>query len=178
MDNTLQINSLKQWLAIKSIELGVAQIRQIDTDISTKNDKSGMLVMSVYGIDHSLTPTLRDSIYYYTSAENWTTITNLITDITKTFTWEAERFDCDKRSTLAASLVALLFRLNTCCRVYCKITNINTGNSDFHYPNIFVDDLGVAYLWDLDQQGLVQKITGQDMVAGVWKYHFLAVETI
>lgn len=176
--DTLQINSLKRWIGIKSIELGVAQIRQVDTDISTKNDQSNILVMGLYNADHSLSPILRDSTYYYTSYDNWITITNLITDITKTFPWEAERFDCDKRSTLASSLVALLFRINTCCRAYCQVTDINTGKTDYHYPNIFVDDSGIAYLWDEDQNGLIQKITGQGMVAGVWKYQFLKVETI
>ena len=85
MDNALQINSVKRWLAIKFIELGVEQIRTIDQDLSTKNDTSALLVSSAVRIDPMLSPVLLDSTYYYTSFANWQIIIPLLTNITSTF---------------------------------------------------------------------------------------------
>ena len=177
--DTLQINSLKQWLSIKFIELGVAQIRQVDTDISTKNDSSALLVSSLVAINPIFSPVLLDSTYYYTSFANWQTIISLMNDITKTFPWESERFDCDKRANLIASMIALIFRLNTCMTVYCEVSSAANGQVLYqHYANIIVDDNGIAYLWDLDNGGMYQKITGNDMIMGKVKYHFYSIRTI
>jgi hypothetical protein len=172
-DNILQINWIKQLLAIKSIELGVAQIRQ-NADISTKKDGSAILTTAMALIP----PVLLDSIYYYTSYANWQTIINLLNDITKIFPWEAERFDCDKRANLVACLCSLLFKLNTCGTIYCEIFSLTGTEKYYHYINFIVDDQGVPYIWDADNGGLVQKLTGQDMVMGQTKYHFLSSRTI
>ena len=178
MDNALQINSVKRWLAIKFIELGVEQIRTIDQDLSTKNDTSALLVSSAVRIDPMLSPVLLDSTYYYTSFANWQVIIPLLTNITSTFQWESERFDCDKRANLIASMVALIFRLNTCMTVYCQVFDLKGVPLYYHYANIVVDDNGIAYLWDLDNGGMYQKITGNDMVMGQVRYHFISTRTI
>ena len=178
MDNILQINSVKRWLAIKFIELGVQQIRTIDQDLSTKNDTSTLLVSSVTKIDPVLSPTLLDSTYYYTSFANWQVIIPPLNDITANFKWEENRFDCDKRANLIASLVALLFRLNTCMTVYCQVFDLKGVSLYYHYANIVVDDNGIAYLLDLDNGGQYQKITGNNMVMGNVRYHFFSTRTI
>lgn len=174
--DTLQINSIKRMLSQLYIRLGVAQIRQVDTDISTKNDSSTLLMLGLQNF--GIPPVLLDNIYYYTSFENWQTIMQTLNPIVQQFTWEAERFDCDKRANLLASLVSLLFRLNTCGTIYCEVQNVNGGEKYLHYINFIVDDKGIGYIWDADNGGLYQKITGQDMVMGNVKYHFKSARTI
>lgn len=179
MDTTLQINSIKRWLAIKGIEVGIAQIRQIDKDISTKNDGSNLLVSSLTKVDGVLSPVLLDNTYYYTSQDNWDIIIPLLIDITKAFSWEAERFDCDKRATLIASLVSALFRINTCCTAYCRVSEANTNNFKYdHYIITWVDDKGNVWICDQDQNGLSQKIITNDFIMGNCKYHLNQIRTI
>ena len=179
MNNTLKINSIKKLLAIKFIELGVQQVREVDTDISTKNDNSNLLVSSLAKLDGTLSPILLDNTYYYTSQDNWNIIIPLLIDITNVFPWEAERFDCDKRASLIAALIPALFRINTCCTAYCKVSEANTNDFKYlHYIISWVDDGGNVWVCDQDQGGITQKITTNDFVMGIGKYHLNSIRTI
>jgi len=117
-----------------------------------------------------ITTSQLDVSYYSTDWDTYKIIADTIYSIVKNFKWTADKFDCDDRSAFQTSLCALLFGLNTCAGMYCKITNVNTGNSDMHWANCIIDKNGELYLFDADNSGVTQKITSKTFTAGVWKY--------
>ena len=171
MDNTIQINGIKRLLGIKFIELGVAQIRAASTlPVEPKSDNSLFLkAAEALGVPLNAT----DIAYYYTSWDNWQQIINLLNPIAQAFPWEAGKYDCNNRSALMTSLSSLLFEINTCGTTNCEVYDAKTGAFKYgHYANMICDDQGILYLWDVDQGGMFQKVTGNDMIMGVNKYHF------
>jgi len=116
-----------------------------------------------------------DSNYYSTSWENWQIILDSVWNIIKNFNWVADKFDCDNRSSMVADLCGLLFGVNTCCQVYCNVTDPITGNEKYlHWTNIIVDLNGNTYLFDVDNGGLKQKITSPNVVMGNCNYKLIS----
>jgi hypothetical protein len=109
-------------------------------------------------------------LYYSTDFATWQEIIEVVWGILRNFTWTADRADCDNRSNFVTSMVSILFGLNTCAGMYTKVTNINTGATDMHWANCIIDKDGNMYAFDADNNGLMQKITSNGFIMGVWKY--------
>jgi hypothetical protein len=175
MDN-LQINSLKRKLGQLYISLGVQQIRDNQSEFSSGvKDETGFTV-PLNRIDSNITFTPLDTQYYFTSFDNWVKIIEVLNPIAQMFKWQAERFDCDNRANLMSSLCSLLFRINTCATVYCKVFDATTGVFKYlHNANLIVDDSSNIYLWDVDNGGLYQKITSNPVIMGNLRYNLINV---
>lgn len=118
-----------------------------------------------------------DDKYYFTNFENWQKIIETINPILQQFNWVSERFDCDKRAFLVTGLVAMIFEINTVRPVYCSVYRVSDGVWVFdHYANVFVDTNGNAWLWDLDEDGLITKITSQNPIINNKKYLLRAIK--
>ena len=116
-----------------------------------------------------------DVNYYTTTFENWQIITSTLYAIVKNFPWTADTFDCDNRAGFVQHLCALITGLNTCSDAFCKITNIVSGATDMHHPNLIIDNLGNAYIFDVDNGGVFQKITANGFIANNWKYNLQGI---
>lgn len=172
MTNELQVNVIKRAIGQLYMRAGTMQIRNAISDFSDVEGDFGRFCKPLLGLPVSEL----DSKYYFTSWENWQKIIATINPILDHFNWKAERFDCDKRSFLATALTALFFEVNTVRPVYCDVYRVSDGKFAFaHYANIIVDSEGNAWLWDLDENGLVTKITGQNPVINNKRYFLKAV---
>jgi len=116
-----------------------------------------------------------DANYYTTNIESWEKIINDTWGIVKNFKWEADVSDCDNRAGFVQHLVSFTARLNTCGDAFVKITNTITGATDMHHPNLIIDNNGSLYIYDVDNNGLWQKITSNGFIMGTWKYDIQSV---
>lgn len=173
-DKELQINSIKRQIGSLTFMVAITQLREAISDFSDTELGIEKIENAIKGFGMSVTPL--DEKYYYTSWDNWQKIISVLNPIVSNFKWEAERFDCDNRSLLVSSLCSLMFKINTCASVYCDVYDVNTGVYKYrHYANLIVDDNSNVYLWDVDQGGMYQKITSNNVVMGVNKYYLMNV---
>ena len=116
-----------------------------------------------------------DYNYYFTSWENWQEMLDTIWGIVKNFNWEEERFDCENRAMLVSALCSLIYRINTCSRIYCEVRNINNGQISRHYANLIVVEDGGVYLFDCDNGGRRIKLEkGKPIIMSAWEYTFFS----
>jgi len=171
----LKQNSISRSIGTLLMKNGVSFIRQgVEFEATTGNLDKLKLAFNKIGLTVSINNL--DLVYYFTTWDNWRIITGAINEIISPFKWEAERFDCDQRAVLAVSLCGLLFRLNTCADLYCEVYDANTGAFKYlHHANLIVDVDGNIYLWDIDQRGMIQKITSSNIVMGSLKYKPLSI---
>ena len=74
-------------------------------------------------------------------------------------------------------MVSFLFEINTCRPVYCDVYRVSDGQFAFaHYANVIVDDVGNAWLWDADENGLFTKITSTTPIINNKKYILKSVK--
>lgn len=171
MTDILQINSIRRAIGQLGIQVGVSQIREAQSEFSTT--LAGIEKIQGAVKNFGISVSQADTSYYFTSWDNWRKIIDVLNPIAKNFVWEAERFDCDNRASLMSSLISLLFRINTCGKVYCDVYDAGNGKYKYtHYCNMIVDDAGNCYLWDVDYSGLTQKVTSNLAVMGINKYQF------
>jgi hypothetical protein len=116
-----------------------------------------------------------DVNYWTTNIDSWKKIIEDTYGIIKNFKWEEDIFDCDNRAGFVQHFVSLTAKFNTCADAFVKITNIITGATDMHHPNLIIDNLGDLYIYDLDNSGLWQKITRNDFVMANWRYHIESI---
>ena len=83
---------------------------------------------------------------------------------------------CDNRSNLMTSLCSLLFRINTCAGLYCKVLNLQTGIKYLHWANIIFTKDGKVYLFDVDNFGKYQQIISSDIIMGQNKYTPISIK--
>lgn len=117
----------------------------------------------------------KDILYQSTDIETWKVIIDTLYGMIKPFPWLAEFWDCDDRASWILSMCSLLTNLNTCADAYCRVTNINTGATDMHHPNFIIDKDLNAYIFDVDNGGMWQKVTSNSFVMGVWKYDLVNI---
>jgi len=120
----------------------------------------------------SMSVSQRDYFYYFTNWENEEEMLAVIWRIVKNFKWEKDKFDCDDRSKLVSALHSLFFGLNSCGEIYCKVTNLRTGDSVLHWANIIITSNGDAYLFDCSNSGLAMKLKPGEFAMGKWSYVF------
>lgn len=173
MDNTLQINSIKRTIGQLTIRMGITQIRDAISDFTDVQGDFNQFIRPLLGL-----PVVQlDEKYYFTTFDNWQKIITTINPILNQFNWISEKFDCDKRAFLVTGLVALFFEINTVRPVYCSVYRVSDGAFAYdHYANVIVDSLGVAWLWDLDENGLYTKITTTTPVINNKKYVLKAIK--
>lgn len=174
--DTLQINSINRILGQLYFRLGIQQIREHQSDFTSEmfdfNKFQNAIIKA--GITANVVPL--DNQYWFASWDNWQKIISILNPIAQNFQWEPERFDCDNRATLMNALCALMFRINTCATCYCSVYMADTDKFLFaHYCNLIVDKDDNVYLWDVDQNGISQKITGNSVVMGVHKYNLIGI---
>jgi hypothetical protein len=172
-DNTLQVNGIKRTIGQLTIRMGMRMVRDAISDFTTITGDFSQFCKPLLGLPVSQL----DSVYDFTSYENWRKIIDTINPILQDFQWIPEVADCDKRSFFVVGMVAELFEINTVRPVYCDVYRVGDGQYAFtHYANVFVDTDGNAWLWDLDENGLTTKITAQNPVINNKKYFLRAVK--
>lgn len=162
------INQIKTQIGTLQTAVGLKQISNASTIVPTQIPLATIhTAIGKLGI----TSVDMDSAYYTTTWDNWDFILGTVWGIIKNFDWVAEKFDCDNRAALATVLCGLLYGTNTCASVYCKRENINdAGYNGMHWCNLVIDQNGNTHLFDLDNHGLRQKITSNNVVMGSEKY--------
>jgi hypothetical protein len=171
----LQINSLMRTIGTLQTSVGLKTIMKAASEFET-NKITGLNILSSLkklGINSSNVSQL-DALYYTTSWDNWKKILETVWGIVKNFNWVEDKFDCDNRAAFVTVLCGLLFGVNTCSSVYCQRDNQNGGWSGRHWTNIAIDKDGNTYLFDVDNNGLMQKIDNNDCLMGNEKYHFIS----
>lgn len=161
-----QIEKLQRTIGILSAAVSLKNLSKIpvvSTEIKSANISKGCNQLGISKNE-------LDVLYYSTDFDTWQEIIEVVWGILKNFTWTADRADCDNRSNFVTSMVSILFGLNTCAGMYTKVTNINTGATDMHWANCIIDKDGNMYAFDADNNGLMQKITSNGFIMGVWKY--------
>lgn len=175
-DNTLQINSIKRAIGSLEVSLGVTQLRQAQSEFTTTIYGIEKVQNALKALNISIPVDPLDNQYWFTSWDNWQKIIAVLNPIAQNFQWETDRFDCDNRANLMTSMTSLMFRINTCATLYCKVFMADTGAFLFyHYCNLITDDAGNVYLWDVDQNGISQKITGNPFIMGTHKYELISI---
>lgn len=168
----LQISALSRVLGSLMITNGVFTLKKNQSEFEIKQGYFQDILSAVkpFGLD-----TLNlDNTYYFTSYENWQTIIDLLYNkIIVYFKWEAEKFDCDNRAMLFSALASLIFGLNSVGQVYCEVKT--PTNKYLHWANIFVDKNNICYLFDIDNGGRCQKITGKNMIMGSANYSLISL---
>lgn len=161
-------------LGSKFIQLGIAQTKDAISDIERKEKDQQFVKKSL--VNFGLSITFLDDSYFTTSFDSWKEIIDVMNPIAEAFKWTKESFDCDNRAMLVSSLIPVMYGLTLCCPCYCRVFNAHTGKEiGYHYNNLIIDDAGNVYLWDLDNYGLVQKITNNTPVMGNWKYNLISI---
>lgn len=174
-DNILIVNNLKRAIGQLTMQVGIKEISEAISDFSDVKGDFNQFAKPFYSLPNSLPVSQLDDTYYFTSFDNWQKIIATINPILQNNGWIANRFDCDKRSYLVTSLVALLFEINTVRPIYCDV--YMGGQYQFtHYANTFVDTDGNAWLWDADQQGKITKITTQNPMIDLKSYLLKSVK--
>ncbi len=173
MGNTIQINAIKRAIGQLTMRMGIVQIRDAISDFTYSKDSFNRFKQPLLGLPVAEL----DSVYSFTSWENWQKIIATINPILEQFNWKAETFDCDKRAFLVTALTALFFDINTVRPIYCDVYRIGDGQFAFaHYANVIVDLAGNAWLWDVDENGLFTKITSNNPIINNKKYVLKAVK--
>jgi len=171
-DKTIKINAIQRQIGTLMVVTGFKMLSKYSdfTTIETSNNKVYQALKDV-GITLNFSP--KDFRYRYTTWENWQEIIKVINGIVKHFPWLAQYFDCDNRSDLASALISLIYKINTCGKVYCEVFDAETGKSKYlHWANLIVDIDDSVYLWDLDNNRMVQKVVSANPVMGSNKYSF------
>ena len=173
MATEIQINRIKRMLGEKFIELGIAQTRDAVSDIPSI--EKGQTHLSNALASFGMAIHFLDEDYYTTSFENWQKIIEVMNPIAQTFKWTKEKFDCDNRAMLMSSLIPVMYGLTMCSPCYCDVHTTAGVHIGYHYNNLIIDDAGNVYLWDLDNNCIVQKITNNTPVMGNWKYNLSGI---
>lgn len=170
----LKINPISRVFSQALIVSGFRGMRNSTQDFAPTVSSSTIINGALFKI--GLPSDNLDIYYYHTYWTSWQKIIPIINALILPFEWTSERFDCDNRSALGSSLVSLLFGLNTNNQLYCEVYDASTKKLKYiHWANIITDIDGNCYLWDLDQNGMVQKITSKEVVMGVNLYKLLKV---
>lgn len=163
----LKISLMARTFGVELIKRGISIIRNGSLEFTPSLGQLRILNNAFDKIGISITPL--DISYGFASLDNWKKITELLYAIIKDFKWEAELFDCDDRSLVMSGLSSMLFRLNTCGRIYCEV---KSGTQTFlHYANVIVLQDESLYLFDVDNGGQMTKITSVNPVMGNWTYN-------
>lgn len=172
MTNQIQINAIRRKMGQLLISGGITQMNESINELAGKEGTFAQFCQPLLGLPVSQL----DSKYYFTSFESWQKIMDSLNPLTKEFYWVAEKRDCDKRAMFLTSMVSMLFELNTCRPVYCDVYRVSDGAFAYaHYANVFVDNIGNAYLWDADEKGLFTKITAQNPIINNKRYYLKAI---
>ena len=167
-----EINKIKRQIGTLMTTAGLMQIRQSINDLATEEIYLKKIRESCNSFGISINEL--DFMYRTTSWETWEQIIPTLYGIIKEFKWEAEYFDCDDRASFMTSLCSLLFRINTCASCYCEVYDSATGKLKYlHWCNIIIDRSAQLYLFDVDNGGMVQKITSNNLIMGNNKYNLL-----
>lgn len=170
MANELQINQVKRKLGSTFTSLGIAYTRDALSDIPVVEKNQAFIKNAL--LNYGMAINFLDETYYTTSFANWQKIIEVLNPIAKSFVWTKEKFDCDNRAMLMSSLIPVMYGLTMCSPCYCDVYNATTGaHIAWHYNNLIIDDAGQVYLWDVDQNGICQKITNNKPVMGNWRYN-------
>lgn len=163
------INQLKRTLGTLYTSVGLKQISNASDDIPLTQIPLSLIYPAINKL--GITSTEMDTAYYTTTWDNWEKILETVWGIVKNFKWTAEKFDCDNRAAFVTVLCGLLFGANTCASVYCKREHIGEAGYDgMHWCNLIIDKDGNTYLFDVDNWGMRQKITSNNVVMGTEKY--------
>jgi hypothetical protein len=174
--DTLQINSIKRAIGQLYMQIGIKNISDAISDFTDTQGDFNQFTKPFSNFSVYVPISQLDEKYYFTSIENWQKIMDTINPILRCKGWLAERFDCDKRSFLVTALTALLFEINTVRPIWCDVYAVSDGTKKYsHYANVFVDNNGNAYLWDVDNQGQFTKITSDTVIIGSCKYKLLSI---
>ena len=174
MNKQLQINSIKRQIGTLMAVAGFKQVKQARSEFDIVNLQNGEIqtagkVLGIY-------TNYLDFKYFFTSWENWEKILDVVWGILKHFKWMKEVFDCDQRAAFMTVISGMLFGVNTCTTVYCKVSDAVTGVFRYdHTANIIIDRDKNLYLFDADNHGMRQKITSNNVVMGKVKYEFLSI---
>lgn len=170
----MEVNNIKRMLGTKFIQLGIAYTKDAISDIE-KVSKPQQFIRN-YLSNFGMAISFLDDEYYTTSFDNWKKIIEVMNPIGQSFKWEKEIFDCDNRAMLMSALIPAMYGLTMCSACYCQVFNAHTGKEiGWHYNNLIIDKDGNIYLWDLDQNGIYQKITNNTPIMGNWKYNLSSI---
>ena len=169
-EQQLKLNLIARTFGTTLMKSGIGMIRSGYEDYEIINSSLRLANDALDKIGLKISVNALDISYYYTTWENWQTIIDVLYGIIKDFKWEADKFDCDNRSNLMTSLCSLLFRINTCAGLYCKVLNLQTGIKYLHWANIIFTKDGKVYLFDVDNFGKYQQIISSDIIMGQNKY--------
>jgi len=173
MDNTLAINTIRRKMGQLLISAGITQMNESIKELAGTEGTFEQFCKPLLGLPVSQL----DSKYYFTSFDNWLKIIESLNPLTKEFYWVAEKRDCDKRAMFITSMVSMLFELNTCRPVYCRVWRVSDGQLAYaHYANVIVDNAGNAYLWDADEGGQFTKITANNPVINNKRYELISIK--
>lgn len=171
VDKTLQINSILRIIGSLEFRVSIMHLRKAQSEFTSSMAGIEKIknALAKVGINSSISQL--DVNYYFTSWDTWQKIIEVLNPIAQNFNWEPELFDCDNRANLMSALVSLMFRINTCVRVYCDVFGDTTGKYRYtHYCNLIIDNNDNVYLWDVDYGGMSQKITSSPVIMGKCKY--------
>jgi len=164
------INSIAQSFWVKLATMSIAGIKST-VNIRSVRQPTKYLRDSIAKVKNiSVSP--RDFYYYFTTWNNEEKMLGLIYKILKNFKWVSEKYDCDDRAKLVSALHSILFELNSCGEVYCKVTDKN-GKTIAHWANIVVTSDGSVYLFDMSNQGIAMKLEPGKYKMGKWEYEIL-----
>lgn len=174
----IKINRIARTFGISLAVISIKVIRSSYDNLNPIKFPSKFVVEAIKKIK-DIPISQKDFIYYFTTWENEEKMLAVIYKIVKNFKWERDKFDCDDRAKLVSALHSLFSRLNSCGRIYCKITNINTGATDTHHANVVITWDGKVYLFDVDNSGLTAELRPADIpynfTMGKWHYQFRSV---
>lgn len=174
MNNQIKINRIARALGINFTVAGFKMLKSSYDNLKPVKFPSRFVNDSFNKIKN-IPISQRDFHYYFTDWSNLKKMTIIIYRIIKNFKWERDRFDCDDRSKLVSALFSLLFGLNSCGEVYCKITSLKTGRTGRHWTNVIITSSGEVYLFDVDNFGLTMKLYPNKPISmGKWSYEFIS----
>jgi len=171
MDNP--ISSAMRTVGVLTTAIGLQRLRNEFSSI--EKTKINVATIDAVCKKFGITANELDVKYLTTSFENWEMITSTLYGIVKNFRWTTDTFDCDDRAAFMTSLCALTTGLNTCADAYCKITNIVTGATDMHHPNLIIDKDNNLYIFDVDNEGVFRKIITNGFIINSWKYDLQSI---
>jgi hypothetical protein len=167
-----EINKIKRSIGTLMTTAGLMQIRQAINDLATEEIYVSKIKESCNKLGIGVNEL--DFTFRTTSWQTWEQIIPILYGIIKEFKWESDIFDCDDRASFMTSLCSLLFRVNTLASAYCEVYDATTGKLKYlHWANVVIDRDAQLYLLDVDQSGMIQKITSNNLIMGVNKYHIL-----
>ena len=174
MATEAQINQVKRKIGEVLVSGGISYTRDAVSDIP-RIEKTQEFIKNALS-NYGMSIVFLDGKYYTTSWDNWQKVIEVMNPIFQKIPWKSESGDCDNRAILCSALIAFMFDLTMCSPDYCDVYNAHTGQHvDWHYNNLIIDDAGNVYLWDLDNNCMVQKITSNTPVMGNWKYNLSGI---